>query len=65
MQNGNTIFNDKYEIIQQLGKGLTANVYLCRDIGEPAKLTALKLIKSGYLKRKRNALEQIKHEFEL
>ena len=43
------IFNDKYEVMKELGSGKTSKVFLCRELEEPFNLVAVKLYKSEYL----------------
>lgn len=41
----NSIFNDVYEILSELGTGKSSKVYLAREIKNPRNLVALKLIR--------------------
>lgn len=45
-----SVFNNKYEIIQELGEGKSSRVFLGRDISKPDNLIAIKLIKQDYIK---------------
>lgn len=62
MQNKYPIFNDTYEIIEQLGHGNSAKVYLCREIENPNKLVALKLFRSRFLKKDQKGIKRIENE---
>jgi serine/threonine protein kinase len=44
------VFNDKYEILSNLGEGKTAKVYLARSIEDKEKLVAIKVIDEELLK---------------
>ena len=53
-----SILNDRYEILDQLGDGQTAVVYLANDLLEK-KQVAIKIIRGTYLKDSRKAAESI------
>ena len=42
-------FNNKYEVLDRLGDGLTSVVYLARPLDDVSRLVALKLIKKSFL----------------
>ena len=45
-----TIFNEKYHLLQQIGTGKTANVYLIESIENPTKQFALKIFRKSLKK---------------
>ena len=59
-----SILNDRYEILDQLGDGQTAVVYLANDLVEK-KQVALKIIRGTYLKDSRKAAESIQREVQI
>ena len=60
-----SVFNNKYEISKKIGEGFSSHVYLCRDLEDSGKFTALKIIKSKFLKQDSNAIEKVKKEYEI
>ena len=52
--NGPPVFNNKYNIISQIGEGKTAMVYLAEEIADPTKKVAIKILKKT-LKVKRTS----------
>jgi serine/threonine protein kinase len=56
------IFNDKYEIIDHLGEGKTSKVYLCRELNNPSKKVALKLIRNEFINSDSGAIQNIERE---
>ena len=59
------IFNGKYEMIRNLGKGKTAKVYLVKDITDHDKLYALKLVRHKYLISAEKNIHSIEKEIEI
>jgi len=59
------IFKGEYEIIQNLGSGNTAKVYLGRSIKEPSKLVAIKIMKTEYLNRNAKIMKNIEQEIQI
>ena len=59
------VFNGKYELVKNLGKGKTAKVYLVRDVEEPQKQFALKLIRHKYLLQDKKHIHNIEKEIEI
>ena len=53
----NPIINNEYEILNLLGAGSTARVYLCRSVGEPEKKVALKLVTNDFIKKHGKLIE--------
>ena len=47
---GRAIFNGEYHVIQQVGIGKTANVYLAESIENPAEQVAIKIFKKSLKK---------------
>lgn len=58
------IFNGKYEMIRNIGKGKTAKVYLVKDM-ETSKLYALKLVRHKYLMSAEKNIHSIEKEIEV
>lgn len=56
------IFNEQYEIIDHLGEGKTSKVYLCREIDNPNKKVALKLIRNEFINSDPTAIKNIERE---
>ena len=44
-----SVFNDKYVIQQELGHGLSSNVYLASGLEDPSYKVALKIFKNDYI----------------
>lgn len=61
----NSIFNDVYEILSELGQGKSSRVYLAREINHPHKLFALKLVRADYLRTGEEAVSLIESEITL
>jgi serine/threonine protein kinase len=59
------IFNDTYEIIDHLGEGKTSKVYLCREIANPSKKVALKLIRNEFISSDPSAISNIESEIQI
>jgi serine/threonine protein kinase len=43
------VFNGEYEILSSLGEGNTSKVYLARNLKDPKKQVALKLLREEFL----------------
>jgi serine/threonine protein kinase len=52
-----TLDDDRYEIIEELGKGMFANVFRARDTSQPNKLVAIKIIRNNDAMRVSGASE--------
>jgi len=61
MQAKYPIFNNTYEIIQHLGDGETAKVYLGRSL-ESGEKVAIKVIKDEFMYRNKDNLKSIRRE---
>ena len=59
------IFNDEFEIIENLGSGNTAKVYLGRSVMDPSQLVAIKMMKNEYLKRSSKIIKNIEQEIQI
>lgn len=59
------IFNGEYEIIENLGSGNTAKVYLGRSLKDPSQLIAIKMMKNEYLKRSSKIIKNIEQEIQI
>ena len=51
-EGGYPIFNGEYQIINQLGEGKTAHVFMVQSIKEPTKQFALKILKKTFIKKR-------------
>lgn len=56
------IFNETYEILRSLGEGNTSKVYLGREITNPNRLVAIKLIKDEFINKEKNSLLSVQNE---
>lgn len=56
------IFMGEYEIIQNLGSGNTAKVYLGRSLTDPSRCIAIKIMKTEYLRRSEKIIKNIEQE---
>lgn len=56
------LFNNRYEIIKNLGAGNTSKVYLARDTLSPETLVAIKILKEEYLKRDFDSILSVQNE---
>jgi serine/threonine protein kinase len=59
------IFNGEYEILESLGEGTTSKVFKVRNIKEPKKQFALKLLREEFLKREENAIQAVENEIRI
>jgi len=59
------VFNEQYEIIDHLGEGKTSKVYLCREIANPEKKVALKLIRNEFIHSDSAAISNIENEIRI
>ena len=59
------VFNEQYEIIDHLGEGKTSKVYLCREIANPEKKVALKLIRNEFINSDPAAISNIENEIRI
>ena len=53
------IFNGEWEILQSLGEGNTSKVYLVRNLADPKKLQALKLLREEFLQRDTDSIKAV------
>ena len=56
------IFNGEWEILQSLGEGNTSKVYLVRNLADPKKLQALKLLREEFLQRDTDSIKAVEQE---
>ena len=56
------IFNNEWEILQSLGEGNTSKVYLVRNLADPKKLQALKLLREEFLQRDTDSIKAVEQE---
>lgn len=61
----NHTFNGKYQFVANIGKGKTAKVYMARDIEDPDKHVALKIIRHKYLLQAKKNIHTIEKEIEI
>ena len=59
------IFNNKYEILQSLGEGNTSKVYLAKDLSDPTKTVALKLLREEFLQRDTDSIKAVESEIQI
>ena len=53
------VFNNQYEILSSLGEGNTSKVYMARNIEDPKKIVALKLLKEEFLQRDAESIKSV------
>ena len=56
------VFNGEWEILQSLGEGNTSKVYLVRNLADPKKLQALKLLREEFLQRDTDSIKAVEQE---
>jgi len=56
------IFNNEYEILSSLGEGNTSKVYMARNIKDPSKIVALKLLREEFLQRDADSIKAVEQE---
>ena len=56
------IFNGEYKVMELLGEGKTARVYLCQHISDPSKKMALKLVRQEFLRSDQSAVASVEQE---
>jgi len=59
------IFNNEYEIMQSLGEGNTSKVYLAKNINDPKKVVALKLLREEFLQRDSDSIKAVEQEIQI
>lgn len=59
------IFNNQYEILQSLGEGNTSKVYLAKDVSDPTKTVALKLLREEFLQRDSDSIKAVESEIQI
>jgi serine/threonine protein kinase len=59
------IFNGEWEILQSLGEGNTSKVYLVRNLADPKKLQALKLLREEFLQRDQDSIKAVEQEIQI
>ena len=59
------VFNNKFEILDKLGEGTSAKVYLARSLTDPEHHIALKVIQDEYLNRSRDTRAAIASEISI
>jgi len=58
----NPIFNNKYEILKNLGEGNTSKVYLGKALDNPNQQVAIKVIKEEFLRRDADSILSVQNE---
>jgi serine/threonine protein kinase len=56
------IFNKEWEILSSLGEGNTSKVYLIRNLKDPKKQMALKLLREEFLNRDEQSIKSVEQE---
>jgi len=59
------IFNSEWEILQSLGEGNTSKVSLVRNLADPKKLQALKLLREEFLQRDQDSIKAVEQEIQI
>jgi serine/threonine protein kinase len=59
------VFNGEWEILQSLGEGNTSKVYLVRNLADPKKLQALKLLREEFLQRDQDSIKAVEQEIQI
>lgn len=59
------VFNGEYEILQSLGEGNTSKVYMARNIKDPKKVFALKLLREEFLQRDAESIKSVENEIQI
>jgi serine/threonine protein kinase len=53
------VFNNEYEILSSLGEGNTSKVYMVRNLKDPKKVVALKLLREEFLQRDADSIKSV------
>lgn len=59
------VFNNEYEILQSLGEGNTSKVYLAKNLKDPSKVVALKLLREEFLQRDKDSIKSVESEIQI
>jgi len=59
------IFNGEYEILSSLGEGNTSKVYMARNLADPKKIVALKLLREEFLQRDGESIKSVEQEIQI
>lgn len=59
------IFNGQWEILSSLGEGNTSKVYLARNISNPSKKIALKILREEFLNRDSDSIQSVEQEIQI
>ena len=59
------IFNKEYDIMSSLGDGKTSKVYLCRNLKNPSKKVALKLLREEFLQKDEKNVKSVEQEIQI
>jgi len=59
------IFNNEFEILQSLGEGNTSKVYMARNLKDPTKVVALKLLREEFLQRDQDSIKSVESEIQI
>ena len=58
------VFNNKYHVLQELGEGMTAKVFLGREI-ESKKLVAIKFLMKSHLSKSSSRVADFRREIDI
>ena len=59
------VFNGEWEILSSLGEGNTSKVYLARNLKDPSKQVALKLLREEFLQRDADSIKSVEQEIQI
>jgi len=59
------VFNGEYEILSSLGEGNTSKVYMARNLKDPKKVVALKLLREEFLQRDPESIKSVEQEIQI
>lgn len=60
-----SVFNDEWKVVENLGEGNTAKVYLCEHLKDPSKKIALKLLKQEFLSKGKHHIKSVEQEISI
>jgi len=60
-----SIFNNEWRVLENLGEGNTAKVYLCEHMEDPSRKIALKLLKQEFLSKGKNHIKSVEQEISI
>jgi serine/threonine protein kinase len=60
-----SVFNDQWKVLENLGEGNTAKVYLCENMKDPSQRMALKLLKQDFLAKGKHHIKSVEQEISI